>query len=315
MSSEGHKVHVSYHKWMMQDDVRTEALKAMIDALVQPGDVVADVGTGSGILALLACRAGASRVHAIDPSPIVQLAERVAADNGLADRVVFHQADAATVELPGPVDVVFSECLGNFAFGDGMFVALGRFAERWLKPGGRRGPTEVRLFLQPADSRLFWDPHRFWRTPYEGFDMSAFVGAEENRVPVVDVVDSFCWGKPTCVATFDPFARADAYTLTGEWALPPGKLVTGLTGWFEVDWAPGVPMGSGPTDPGTHWSQVIFPVPRRKTGMGERLRATVHVAFSEQERPSYRWEGEWLSPSGAVLERFSRDEGRLFEVE
>ena len=315
MSSEGHKVHVSYHKWMMQDDVRTEALKAMITELVRPGDVVADVGTGSGILALLACRAGAARVYAIDPSPIVQLAERVAADNGLADRIVFCQADAATIDLPEPVDVVFSECLGNFAFGDGMFVALQRFAERWLKPGGRRGPTGVRLFLQPADSRLFWDPHRFWRTPYEGFDMSSFVGAEENRVPVVDVVQSFCWSRPECVATFDPFARADSYALSGEWAIPPGKLVTGVAGWFEVDWAPGVPMGTGPENPGTHWSQVIFPVPRRKAGMGERLRITVHVAFSEQERPSYRWEGAWLSPSGKALERFSRDEDRLFEID
>jgi type I protein arginine methyltransferase len=315
MSSEGHKVHVSYHKWMLQDDVRTEALQAMIDELVRPGDVVADIGTGSGILAVLARRAGAARVHAIDPSPIVKLAERMAADNGEAEHIVFHEADAATVELPEQVDVVFAECLGNFAFGDGMFRALQRFSERWLKPGGRRGPTEVRLYLQPADSRLFWDPWRFWEGGWKGLDLSSFVGAEENRVNVVDVVQSFCWAEPALVATFDPYDRADAYTLSAEWAIPEGRLVTGLAGWFEVDWAPGAPMGSGPADPSTHWSQVIFPVPRRTAGPGERLRASVHVAFSDEERPSYRWQGEWLDQDGEVLDAWSRDEDRLFETD
>lgn len=314
MSSEGHKVHVSYHKWMMQDEVRTDALQRMIAGLVRPGDRVADVGTGSGILAMLACRAGAAHVWAIDASPIVRLAERVARDNGLADRITFLHADAASVELPCPVDVAFSECLGNFAFGDGMFRALERFASRWLRSGGRRGPTEVRLFLQPADSRLFWDPHRFWQSPYLGFDVSALLSAEENRMPVIDVVSSFCWARPASVASFDPFARADAYALQAEWEIPAGRLVTGLAGWFEVDWAPGVTTGTGPDDPGTHWSQVIFPIPRRTAGPGDRLRATVRVAFSAEERPSYRWEGEWTDAAGLTIERFCRDEERLFDA-
>ena len=41
----GHYVHLGYHKWMLMDEVRMEALQAMVDALVQPGDVVVDVGT------------------------------------------------------------------------------------------------------------------------------------------------------------------------------------------------------------------------------------------------------------------------------
>jgi ribosomal protein L11 methyltransferase len=41
-----------------------------IERLIQPGDRVLDVGTGSGILAVLAAKLGATRVLAVDPDPI-----------------------------------------------------------------------------------------------------------------------------------------------------------------------------------------------------------------------------------------------------
>jgi predicted RNA methylase len=42
------------HRTMIRDRVRTEAFQHAIDSLVRPGDVVLDVGAGSGILSLLA---------------------------------------------------------------------------------------------------------------------------------------------------------------------------------------------------------------------------------------------------------------------
>lgn len=312
MSSQGHRVHVSYHKWMLQDEARMAALEAMVAELVQPGDVVADVGTGTGILALLAVRAGAARVHAIDASPIVRIVRQIARDNDVEDRIVCHEADASTLQLPEPVDVVFSECLGNFAFGDAMFRTLQSFADRNLAPGGRRGPTQVRLYLQPADARLFWDPRRFWEASVHGFDLSAFLPAILNRMYVVDVVSSFCWDEPALALSFDPYAREDAYALEAGWPIPEGKLVTGLCGWFEVDWSPGAPMGSGPDDPATHWMQVVFPIPPRTANAGDRLQVTVHITFDDEERPAYRWHGRWTDHAGEVADEFEHGEALLF---
>ena len=306
MSEEkGHYVHLAYHKWMLQDETRMAALKAMVESLVEPGDVVADLGTGTGILAVLAARAGARRVFGIEASPMARLSRRMVEANRIT-AVEILEADITTVELPEPVDVVFSECLGNLAFGDRMFRKVALFADRWLKPGGRRGPTEVRILLQPTDCRLFGDPRPFWRKPYEDLDLSAFLPAVESQVSIVDVVPSFVHAAPTQVASFDPYDRADRYTWNAAWDLPAGKVCNGVAFWFDVDWAPGVTMSTSPNDEGTHWAQALLRVPERTIQPGDRLEVQIDVDFDEEETPFYRWSGCYRNAEGEAEQPYAR---------
>ena len=57
---------INYHLSMLVDDVRTGSYGQAISKMVKTGDVVVDVGCGSGILSFLACRAGAKHVYAIE---------------------------------------------------------------------------------------------------------------------------------------------------------------------------------------------------------------------------------------------------------
>src|SRR5690349_15960864 len=74
---------------MIADTGRTAAYARALRSRIDSSSVVLDIGTGAGILALLACRAGARRVYAVEPSDAIQVAREAAAANGFADRIQF----------------------------------------------------------------------------------------------------------------------------------------------------------------------------------------------------------------------------------
>jgi ribosomal protein L11 methyltransferase len=81
------------------------ALRLLVDA-VEEGDAVLDVGTGTGVLAVAACRLGARAVLAVDSSPkaMANARENVAV-NDVGDRVTVREGSVG-VAPEDPADVV-----------------------------------------------------------------------------------------------------------------------------------------------------------------------------------------------------------------
>ena len=96
------------------DGARTAAFEAAIKSTVRRGDVVVDMGTGSGVLAMFAARAGARRVYAVesDERNIGHLTATLTA-NGLEDRIAILAGDVTTIDLPESVDVVIGEMVAT----------------------------------------------------------------------------------------------------------------------------------------------------------------------------------------------------------
>jgi SAM-dependent methyltransferase len=92
----------------LKDERRTLAFRDAIHSTVRPGDVVIDVGAGTGILSFFAAAAGAAKVYAveIDPVSAAGLRRSVALNPAVSDRIHVVEGDAATVDLPRAAVVV-----------------------------------------------------------------------------------------------------------------------------------------------------------------------------------------------------------------
>jgi release factor glutamine methyltransferase len=112
----------------------------LADALdFEPGSTVVDVGTGSGILSIIAAKLGAGRVFGIDAADgTVEVATANAEAHGVADRVVFAQGDMFEPLDPDlEVDVVIGDVSG---IPDEIAYVSG-----WFPSGLAGGPTGAEL--------------------------------------------------------------------------------------------------------------------------------------------------------------------------
>ncbi len=168
------------HIAMLSDEPRTRAYVEAIRATVKPGDVVVDVGSGTGVLSVAAAQAGAERVYAIERTGMTAVAQKLFAENGVAERIVIVQGTSTSVSVPERADVMVSELVGNEPF-DEQILAFTRDAhERLLRPGARLVPRRMLVEVVPIaanDDLLaehFFAAERVgrWSSDY-GIDFSA----------------------------------------------------------------------------------------------------------------------------------------------
>jgi len=137
------------HARMLHDDRRTcDYLRAIAQA-VRPGDVVVEIGTGSGVLAVAAARAGARRVYAVEASDIAQVAERVFAVNGVQDRVTLIPGWSRQIDLPEPADLLISEIIGCEPLEEEILETTLDARRRLLTPDARLIPHRLTLLARP----------------------------------------------------------------------------------------------------------------------------------------------------------------------
>ena len=153
---------------MIADTVRMNAYAEALRKAVKPGDIVLDIGTGTGIFALLACQYGAARVYAIEPNESIHLAKKLAKDNGFSDRIEFIQDISTKVNFIEKADVIISDLRGLLPLFEKHIPALLDARRRILRPGGVLIPKRDTLNVCVAEApKLYKDYSDPWvANPY-----------------------------------------------------------------------------------------------------------------------------------------------------
>ena len=151
-----------WHYDMINDSPRNGAFRRAIADAIQatgavPGPKVLDVGTGSGLLALLAAQAGAAHVTALETeAALARVATRNVRLNrleGVVDVTCVHSGSAQPAAVGEPCQLVVAELLDSSLLGEEFITVLrDAKAKGWMAEGCRVVPSRARIFAQLIES-------------------------------------------------------------------------------------------------------------------------------------------------------------------
>jgi protein arginine N-methyltransferase 1 len=236
------------HRGYLADSARIGAFRTALNTVVRPGDTVLDLGSGTGVLAVLACRAGAERVYAVDATAMSAVARAVAAANGVGDRVTVIERHSQRVELPERVDVVVADQLGAFGVEAGLLEAFDDARRRHLKPGGVLVPRRLDLLAAPVSAPQLWADVEFWDQPVDGIDVSAVGPMARNVRYFTTTAAADLLGGGKVVASLGAGSpHAGPITGTAELAVERDGELHGVAAWFAAELCDGVTITNSPT--------------------------------------------------------------------
>jgi type I protein arginine methyltransferase len=258
---------------MVTDKIRTDAYAQALEREIKAGDVVAEIGTGTGIFALLACRFGARRVYAFEPSPLIEIAREIANANGFADRIEFIPRMSLDSQLPEPANLVFSDVRGVLPFFEKGLVSIIDARERFLAPAGRMIPRSDTLWIAGVRAPELYQKYlRPWDSNPFDFDMSAAHSRTVNSMDQCDLTADQLLLEPRCLATLDyqtiKTTNLDAtvswtvdHALQGRETQGNGAQGHGIVLWFDSILAEGATLTNRPGAPRLIYRQQFLPWP------------------------------------------------------
>jgi len=282
---------IKFHRMLVNDRVRTDTYRKAINQTVQDGDLVLDIGTGSGILAFLACQAGAERVYAVDNSDIINVARQLASENGFAERITFINDDIRNVKLSEKVDVIISELLSKTLIGQQMEELVAFSRKKFLKANGKIIPEKVEYFIAPVEADSEYRKLEFPKIGDYGIDFT-FI-----RTLGLNQTTSTRLNKPEKLSDVQVAYLIDSYNTSPSqhpdanlgFTINKAGTLHGFLTWFSAVLADGITLSNLP--PGTpSWDNLLFPlIEPLEVSPGMEVIFHLRGDHPKSSKPIWRW--------------------------
>ena len=293
---------------MISDSARFEAYAKAISRSVRHGSVVVEIGCGPGVIALLACQAGATCVYAIEIEDIIDVARQVAAANGFADRIQFFENDSRKVELPERVDVIVSDIRGALPLFNGSLPSLQDAKKRFLTPNGVMIPRRdvVKAAITECEE-IYSELVAPWSTCVPGTELSIPRRLELNTVHGVRIKSEQLMSDPQELCTLD-YMGSPGSNASAELAFRASRSGTahGICMWFETELYEDIGFSSEPGSPTTIYGQLFLPwLEPVRMEEGKEILVTLHANLVGQDY-IWRWETEIGGADGVQKVHFQQ---------
>lgn len=274
-----------WHVPMLNDQARNDAFEMAIRQAVEargPDARVLDIGAGSGLLSMMAARAGAKNVVCCESVGVIaQTAEKIVAANGYADRVrVIAKSSGKLVvgeDIDDRADILISEILSSDLLSEHVLSTFEDAHARLVREDATIVPRAVTARGCLIESDVL-AKYAFVNS-VSGFDVSPFTALAAQRLPVHGKVTAWrrLSGDHDLVHIDLTAKRHEAGTSRISISVTADGVAVGVMQWMRVDVAEGIEFVNSPDeycDGG--WLQLLhtFPHPM-KVCAGERFEIEV----------------------------------------
>ena len=255
------------HERLLGDLNRNRAFYDALKRRVGPGTSVLDIGSGTGVWAIVAAGLGAKHVVAVEQDPLlIGLIRSLAKANGVSDRVEAVAGDSRRIALGTKFDIVISETIGNLAFEEQIIPIMIDARRRLLNPGGVIIPESVALVACAGQVN---GPDR--RIPAGiDLDFESFEWLSRNIPIGLDATTRLKRiSEPQELARVDLTSietEPDLTDLTARWEVRDASEVNCFVIWAEAGLTEGIRLAGIET---TSWTPLIYRVRPFTGGPGE----------------------------------------------
>jgi tetratricopeptide (TPR) repeat protein len=253
----------SWHFPMLNDTVRNDVYAKAIAKAVTPNDIVLDIGTGSGLLAMMAAKAGAKHVYACEIiKPIADMAKKIIAENGFGEKITIIDKNSTELQigrdLPNRATLLVSEILDIGLIGEGVLPSLKHAKSSLITENAAMIPTSGTVWgmlincddfkkLNTADTVHGFDLRSFnyFRPTSYGFDL------EKNEYTVLS--------EPFEIFSID-FDNIPDGNQNFELNIPvitDGNAQAIVT-WFDLNLFEGIEFSTRKGEHHNHWRQIVY---------------------------------------------------------
>ena len=254
----------AWHFSMMNDEVRNKAYSDALKLAVGDGDVVLDIGTGSGLLSLMAAASGAAKVITCETSrTIAETAKEIIDINGYSEKISVLNKKSTDlmvgVDLPQRADLIISEVLSSEFVGEGVRTTILHAHKRLLKKGGRMIPQSGKIRIALIDS----SPEILNNTSVasvRGFDLSKFNSISQSKFSLKLRDDPLLLSNPEDAFSINLY---DGSEVVGEEKIiklrvNQNGLCVGLIQWIWIHLYKEIEYENKPGKNDSHWTTPIY---------------------------------------------------------